>query len=144
MLGRFWKHLGTILPHLSPICPILGLFWELFGANLGLAWAPRGHLEPVWRLLGTKCLLEARVLICLYVVPADWRDFGVHSGAQNWSTFCYFRVHVLDSFLDNFWRSFGVHLGVILGPKVESKSCPFFGKAPGGHLEALWEASWLS
>ena len=27
---------------------------------------------------------------------------------------------------------------------MKSKSGPFFGKAPGGHLEALWEASWLS
>ena len=58
LLVSFWKNLGTILAHLSPICPILGLSWELFGANLGLSWAPRGHLDPSWGLLGTKSFLE--------------------------------------------------------------------------------------
>ena len=144
MLGRFWKHLGTILPHLSPICPILGLSWELFGANLGLSWASWGHLEPSWGLLGTKSFLEHPGLKSLWPRLADFRDFGGQFGAQNWSIFCYFWGHFLDHFLDNFWTTFGVHFGGILGPKIESKSGPFFGRAPGGHLETLWEASWLS
>ena len=52
--------------------------------------------------------------------------------------------HLLDHFLDHFWTSFGGHFGVTFGAKTESKSGPLFGKAPGGPLEALWEASWLS
>ena len=46
--------------------------------------------------------------------------------------------------MDHFWPSFGGNFGVTFGAKTESKSGPFFGKAPGGHLEALWEVSWLS
>ena len=47
---------------------------------------------------------------------------------------------LFEALFDKFWGNVGVPSGV----KTESKSGPFFGKAPGGHLEALWEASRLS
>ena len=83
ILGFRCSSFAAILGHLGPTCPILGLFWEPFWASWGLFWALRGRLEPFWRLLGTKSLLETRVLICPYAASADFRDFGGQFGAQN-------------------------------------------------------------
>ena len=125
---------------LAQLAPSWGYFGTLFGPAGGYLGLLRGHFELFEGLLGAKSLLETRVLKSPYGALADLDNLGVHSGAQNWHLFCYLRGHVLD----NFWSSFGVNFGAISVPKVESKSGPFFGKAPGGHLEALWEASWLS
>ena len=65
-------------------------------ANLGLSWAPRGHLELSWGLLGAKSFLEPRVQNFPAPRPADLMDFGVQFGAQNGLLFGNFGGHVLD------------------------------------------------
>ena len=70
-------------------------------------------------------------------------NLGGSSGAQTVTLSVTFGVS-FGHFLDNCWNSCGGYFLVILESKVESKSGQLFGKAPGGHLEALWEASWLS
>ena len=109
-----------------------------------LSWTPGGHLEASWGLLGTKRFPEHPVLKWTEPAFADCKDFGSQFGAQNWSIFCYFWGHVLDHFLDNFWSNFWGDFRGLSGVRMESNTGPFFGKAPGGHLGALWEASWLS
>jgi hypothetical protein len=53
LFGRFWKNLGTILPNLSPIYPILELSWELFEI-FGPSWSYLGLIGTILSHLGVS------------------------------------------------------------------------------------------
>ena len=89
----------------------MALSWELFRANLGLSWAPWGHLEPSWDLLGTKSFLEPPVLNSLQPGFAVLRDFGGQFGPKIGPFFVIFGV----LFWTSFWTLFGALLDQIWG-----------------------------